>query len=382
MRLQTRDSRRSWEKDFCSQILVPIITHLDEKLQNALKFLMEDERFGRDPLVRELNEFDEQVEDLSQGVWPMSRSLWKYRQTVTVEGLSSCFQREVLSSGEQEYKVLNAFLKQEHKLRFVRFLPDVVRLQRLLMDRFHRRIDKTEAEDYTIGDFLKRLPKAYDPEMDLLPVILAHCNYSLEVGQETLVHYDWAAMERPLIDRLLRGRPFVEFKCRDDAVFSSLAGKIPQDPISRFIESQIILDLRSSLSDVCDVMSSLDIAIGFLATSGGQSEKLLKWYLHEVLKLPKDRGLKSPTAEQHCNLSHTLALWRLMALERAKIKSRNRQEPFEQLSDAFKKKLTSQEQASLSGVLQEIAMDIFLPQLLQIILLNVPKDGEKIATMR
>ena len=67
---------------------------------------------GRDPLVRELYEFDEQVEDLSQGVWPMSRALWKYRQHVTVEGLSSYFQREVPSSGEQEYKVLNAFLKQ------------------------------------------------------------------------------------------------------------------------------------------------------------------------------------------------------------------------------------------------------------------------------
>ena len=34
-------------------------------------------------------------------------------------------------------------------------------------------------------------------------------------------------------------------------------------------------------------------------------------------------------AEQHCNLSHTLALWRLMALERAKIKSRNKQVRFE-----------------------------------------------------
>ena len=53
---------------------------------------------------------------------------------------------------------------------------------------------------------------AYDPERDLLPLILAHCNYSLEVGKETLVQYDWAALERQLIDRLLRGRPFVEFK--------------------------------------------------------------------------------------------------------------------------------------------------------------------------
>ena len=68
-----------------------------------------------------------------------------------------------------------------------------------------------------------------------------------------------------------------------------------QEPISRVIEGQIISDLRSSLSDVCDVLSSLDIAIGFLASSGGQKERSLRWYLHEVLKLPRDRGLKSPT---------------------------------------------------------------------------------------
>ena len=68
-----------------------------------------------------------------------------------------------------------------------------------------------------------------------------------------------------------------------------------QESISRFVEGQIIVDFRSSLSDVCDVLSSLDIAIGFLASSGGQGERPIKCYLHEVLKLPKERGLKSPT---------------------------------------------------------------------------------------
>ena len=55
---------------------------------------------------------------------------------------------------------------------------------------------------------------AYDPERDLLPLILAHCNYSMEVGQETLVEYDWTALERQLTDRFLKGRPFVEFMVR------------------------------------------------------------------------------------------------------------------------------------------------------------------------
>lgn len=68
-------------------------------------------------------------------------------------------------------------------------------------------LDRVSSTSVTMSHLI-----AYDPEKDLLPLILAHCNYSLEVGQETLVHYDWAALERQLIDRFLRGRPFVEFK--------------------------------------------------------------------------------------------------------------------------------------------------------------------------
>ena len=48
------------------------------------------------------------------------------------------------------------FVSQEHKLRALRFLPDIVKLQRFLMDQFHRRIDRTEAEKIKIRDFLRK----------------------------------------------------------------------------------------------------------------------------------------------------------------------------------------------------------------------------------
>ena len=67
---------------------------------------------GSDPLVRQLYEFDAKIEDFSQGVKPMSKDLWKYRRQITVEHLGNSFQQQVLSGGEQQCKVLNAFLKQ------------------------------------------------------------------------------------------------------------------------------------------------------------------------------------------------------------------------------------------------------------------------------
>ena len=80
---------------------------------------------------------------------------------------------------------------------------------------------------------------AYDPERDLLPLILAHCNYSLEVGQETLVHYDWAALERQLIDRFLRGRPFVVFQVSCKCCTVCVVGKLLLLIDNRFLLSVI-----------------------------------------------------------------------------------------------------------------------------------------------
>ena len=63
---------------------------------------------------------------------------------------------------------------------------------------------------------------SYDTERDLLPLILAQCNYSLEVGKGTLVQYNWDALERQLIDRFIRGRPLIEFKVSKSSNTSSL----------------------------------------------------------------------------------------------------------------------------------------------------------------
>ena len=48
----------------------------------------------------------------------------------------------------------------EHKLRALRFLPDIIKLQRLLMDKFHRRIDRTEAQRMNIREFLRNIPSS------------------------------------------------------------------------------------------------------------------------------------------------------------------------------------------------------------------------------
>ena len=53
---------------------------------------------------------------------------------------------------------------------------------------------------------------AYHPERDLQPIILANCNYSLEVGKGTKIEHDFAGMEKQIAERFLYGRPRLNFQ--------------------------------------------------------------------------------------------------------------------------------------------------------------------------
>ena len=53
---------------------------------------------------------------------------------------------------------------------------------------------------------------AHDSEKDLLPVMLANCTYTLEVGKDTSLQYNWEALQKQIVDKFIRGRPIVEFK--------------------------------------------------------------------------------------------------------------------------------------------------------------------------
>jgi len=44
---------------------------------------------------------------------------------------------------------------------------------------------------------------SYDPERDVLPLVLANCQYTFEMGKGTKIKYDFLGLERQLMDRFL-----------------------------------------------------------------------------------------------------------------------------------------------------------------------------------
>jgi len=44
---------------------------------------------------------------------------------------------------------------------------------------------------------------SYNPERDILPLVLANCQYTFEMGKGTKIEYDFLGLERQLMDRFL-----------------------------------------------------------------------------------------------------------------------------------------------------------------------------------
>ena len=86
--------------------------------------------------------------------------------------------------------------------------------------------------------------------------------------------------------------------------------------LTRPVQDQILGELNQ-LTDVCDVLKSLHIAIGFLSSAGGDPSMSIRDYLHSGLKMTPKNGLKSGKVNQYKSLSfenQTIIVYVLLAV--------------------------------------------------------------------
>nr|XP_006819936.1 PREDICTED: E3 ubiquitin-protein ligase RNF213-like [Saccoglossus kowalevskii] len=477
--LKTKKSRANWEDIFTRSYISPVVEDLARKLQVANHKVQNDKRLGNNPLLRLLYEVDPPSEKLTIKSLYNVPTVWRYRSRVTIEHLTHALQ-ENTAGCKKHFPILQEFLDKEYKLRALKYLPDIVHLQQLLIDEYHRNIDIHEATNLKIGKFLNKLPRghvrdkytrliksfslawnlvrneianygglyvskelcsqpidenssiamvlptrkadgvcstalvdfliitqnefidqyvrickvdssddeilpcdltpahliAYDPEKDLLPIVLSHCSYSLQVGRGTLVEYNLSGLERQLEERFIHGKAKIKRKIeqlvfrqdsRDAAVFESLRNRIQQESLSKAIQHQIVTEMKS-LTDVCDSLACLDIAIGFLASSGGKADMYIIKYLVDTLKMDKE----NMKVRHSCQLKHILSLWQLLAVEKARRLTLNSQDPFD-IRD-FRDQLTEGQIENLQQALQHIQVDALVNELHDYIVIGLEKQ--------
>ena len=147
-------------------------------------------------------------------------------------------------------------------------------------------------------DVVKSQLVAYDPETELLPLVIASRHYTLLQDRETEEQYDWEALQSQIEERFIRNKPRIEHQPRDidtviyredftnAKVFETLQARIPQEPLRQAVLDDISKDYRD-ITDVVQSLSMLDITIGYLVSVGADGDMLLKDYMEQKLKLKK-----------------------------------------------------------------------------------------------
>uniref|UniRef100_A0A8C7BJA4 Ring finger protein 213 n=1 Tax=Neovison vison TaxID=452646 RepID=A0A8C7BJA4_NEOVI len=475
-RLSTREQRTSWEKAMQTLILSEL-EHLEKALLAVTALISKDERISSNPVARIV--YGDPGAFLPQ-LPPKSAvhcsKMWTCRRRVTVQYLQHVLEQ---NNGRETVPILWRFLQKEAELRLVRYLPEILALQRDLVKRFqnvseteyqsirsfigshhedgvkqllHRRVGiflstwnklrrslQTNGEiklpkDYCAADldtdtsFEVLLPRrrgrglcstalvsylislhnemvyavekfsggsssysidtsevtdlhviSYEFEQDLMPLILSNCQYRVEEGQETLQEFDLEKIQRQVTSRFLQGKPRLTLKGiptlvyrRDwnyERLFTDIRKKMPQEALPPSAVSAICGQLLS-YSEVCEALSVIEVALGFLSTAGSNPNLSLNDYVRDMLRMGDQTAL-ALQAFQRCQLKHAIALWQLLSAHRSEQLLRLRKEPFRDISAEYKVDLDLEDAKCLSIFLNQTDLDSFLLELHEMMILKL-----------
>ncbi|KAM6050451.1 E3 ubiquitin-protein ligase RNF213 isoform 2-T2 [Chlamydotis macqueenii] len=147
--MSTKEKRNKWEEIVANTIIVPELEDLDKKLLKLNRQIQEDERISSNPVVKIV--YGDPATFLSQ--LPKDShihhsKMWTCRKRISVENLGHVVQQK---NAKDTVPLLWKFLQKETELRLVKFLPEILALQRDLVRRFQNTAD---AKHCSIRDFL------------------------------------------------------------------------------------------------------------------------------------------------------------------------------------------------------------------------------------
>uniref|UniRef100_A0A8C3UM49 RING-type E3 ubiquitin transferase n=1 Tax=Catharus ustulatus TaxID=91951 RepID=A0A8C3UM49_CATUS len=159
--LSTKDKRNKWEQIVANTIIIPELKDLDKKLLKLNQQIQEDERIFSNPIVKIV--YGDPGTFLPQlpGDSHIHHSrMWSCRRRVSVENLGHVVQQK---NAKDSVPLLWKFLQKETELRLVKFLPEILALQRDLVRQFQ---NTAEIKHCSIREFLR------EPHSDVMRSLL------------------------------------------------------------------------------------------------------------------------------------------------------------------------------------------------------------------
>uniref|UniRef100_A0A8D2D6D2 E3 ubiquitin-protein ligase RNF213 n=1 Tax=Sciurus vulgaris TaxID=55149 RepID=A0A8D2D6D2_SCIVU len=131
--LSTKEQRNNWEKHV-EALLLPELEHLDKTLLTVSTLISQDERISSNPVAKIIyGDPASFLPRLPQRSVVHCSKIWSCRKKITLEHLQHVVERK---NGKETVPLLWQFLQKEAELRLVKFLPEILALQRDLVKRF------------------------------------------------------------------------------------------------------------------------------------------------------------------------------------------------------------------------------------------------------
>ncbi|XP_026716672.1 E3 ubiquitin-protein ligase RNF213 isoform X2 [Athene cunicularia] len=137
--LSTKEKRNKWEEIVANTIIIPELEDLDKKLLKLNRQIQEDERISSNPIVKIVyGDPGTFLPQLPKGSHIHHSKMWSCRKRISVENLGHVVQQK---NAKDSVPLLWKFLQKEPELRLVKFLPEILALQRDLVRRFQNTAD-------------------------------------------------------------------------------------------------------------------------------------------------------------------------------------------------------------------------------------------------
>ncbi|TRY85502.1 hypothetical protein DNTS_016006 [Danionella cerebrum] len=148
--LSTKDHRNGWEVSMSNDVMAHQLKDLERQLKEVNTFIREDERVSSNPVMKlTFGNPELFLRSLPKSSLIHNSSVWCCKRKVSVLSLTHIVEQ---NNGRDTLPVLWKFLQREPELRLVRFLPDILALQRDLVRKFQ---NITDLPYSTISEFLQ-----------------------------------------------------------------------------------------------------------------------------------------------------------------------------------------------------------------------------------
>ncbi|XP_066547032.1 E3 ubiquitin-protein ligase rnf213-alpha [Amia ocellicauda] len=214
-----------------------------------------------------------------------------------------------------------------------------------------------------------------DPENDFLPIALSNIQYEVNEDGSKTTDYNFRELEIQLINRFISSKPTICLTTIPTvelnnvrtvlSFFNEMEGKLEPLPVN---SQNYIMNNLKIVIDISSALSTLKVAIGFLALRIGDPEELLIDYIKKDLRM-EDRAqtLNSPVL-QTSKVKHIKSLWQLLSTKRSVLLVQMNQNPFFMIDKQFHFALSEDEEKTLETNLKTLNLDFLVIELHDLIM--------------